>query len=114
MREEKGARRPWPEARPQPAPFTASRVMREDSGASNPLRPTRNRCKAQFGPTLNFPSRSPVRRDALGRRAAEGVPDSRSASERGERANGPKSPREQGRRHLVVKSQVSDKAARRA
>jgi len=42
------------------------------------------------------------------------VPDSRSASERGERAEGPESPREQGRRHLVVKSQVSDKAARRA
>ena len=42
------------------------------------------------------------------------MPDSRSASERGERAEGPKSPREQGRRHLVVKSQVSDKAARRA
>ena len=60
------------------------------------------------------PPRRPARRDALGRRAAEGVPDSRSASERGERAEGPKSPREQGRRHLVVKSQVSDKAARRA
>ena len=42
------------------------------------------------------------------------MPDSQSASERGERANGPKSPREQGWRHLVVKSQVSDKAARRA
>ena len=41
-------------------------------------------------------------RDALGRRAAEGVPDSQSASERGERAEGPKSPREQGWRHLVV------------
>ena len=38
------------------------------------------------------PSRSPARRDALGRRAAAGVPDSQSARERGERAEGPKSP----------------------
>ena len=34
------------------------------------------------------------------------MPDSRSASERGGRAEGPKSPSEQGRRHLVVNSQV--------
>ena len=41
------------------------------------------------------------------------MPDSQSASERGESAKREK-PREQGWRHLVVKSQVSDKAARRA
>ena len=35
-------------------------------------------------------------RDALGQRAAAGVPDRQSASEPGERAEGPKSPREQG------------------
>jgi len=38
------------------------------------------------------PSRNPARRDALGRRAAEGVPDSRSASERGESATARKAP----------------------
>ena len=41
--------------------------------------------------------------DALGRRAAEGVPDSRSASERGGSAKREK-PCEQGRRHLAVNS----------
>jgi len=64
--------------------------------------PKLNRCKAQFGPKTAFPFPQSGVRDALGRRAAEGVPDSQSASERGERAEGPESPREQGWRHLVV------------
>ena len=37
-------------------------------------------------------SHSPARRDALGRRAAEGVPDSQSASERGGSATARKAP----------------------
>ena len=48
-----------------------------------------NRCKAQSGPTLNFPFRSLARCDALGRRAAEGVPDSRAEAEGLGRAEGP-------------------------
>ena len=55
-----------------------------------------------FFSTLNNPPCSPARCDALGRRGREADPDSRSVSERGGRAAGPESPREQGRRHLVV------------
>ena len=49
--------------------------------------------------------RSPARRDALGRRARGAVPDSR-AEVSGAQARSARSPSEQGRRHLVVKSQV--------
>jgi len=56
------------------------------------------RCSARRPPS---PPRSPARRDALGRRAAEGVPDSQSASEQGGSAKREK-PCEQGWRHLVV------------
>jgi len=66
MRKEKGGRRPrfealrgaqcpLPNVRLKPAPFTASRVMREVSGASNALRPTLQRCKAQSGPKTAIP-----------------------------------------------------------
>ena len=44
-----------------------------------------------FRPTEAIPSRSPARRDSLGRRAREAVPDSRSASEGRERAQARKS-----------------------
>ena len=62
---------------------------------------------------LDTTSRNQNGLSAQGRRVREADPDSRSASERGESAKREK-PREQGRRHLVVNSQVSDKAARRA
>ena len=61
--------------------------------------------QAAFFSTLNNSPLSPAQCDALGRRAAEGVPDSRAeakglgSAERDERPV-------RGRRHLVVKSQV--------
>ena len=60
------------------------------------------KCYEPKGPKLNTRPLHGTMRDALGRRAREAVPDSQSASERGERAEGPESPREQGWRHLVV------------
>jgi len=91
-----------------------SRSAQRSNGARRSSARSSNEARRSSAQSSTSPSRSPARRDALGRRAAAGVPDSQSASERGERAEGPKSPREQGWRHLVVKSQVSDKAARRA
>ena len=76
-------------------------VARSAKGARCPL-PEAQKVLGAFSPTLDTTSRSPAWRGALGRRGREADPDSRSASERGERAAGPESPREQGRRHLVV------------
>ena len=76
--------------------------MREASGASNACGPKLP------GDAMRVARRSPPTRilhskprDALGRRAAEGVPDSQSASEQGGSAKREK-PCEQGWRHLVV------------
>ena len=60
------------------------------------------------------PARSPARRDALGRRAAAGVPDSRSASERGESAKRGKPPRTRSASSGGQLTQRSERGARRA
>ena len=63
-----------------------------------------------FRPTLDTTCRNHNGFSAQGRRGREADPDSRSASEQGGSAKREK-PCEQGRRHLAVNSQVSDKAA---
>ena len=69
------------------------------------------RSSAQREPS---PSRSPARRDALGRRAAAGVPDSQSASERGGSAKREKPPRTRLASSGGQLTQRSERDARRA
>jgi len=69
------------------------------------------RSSAQRKPS---PPRNPARRDALGRRAAEGVPDSQSASERGESAKREKPPRTRLASSGGQLTQRSERDARRA
>ena len=86
------------------------------TGATTFRNPARRGAQGQRGrhcANPEAPLSNPARRGALGRRGREADPDSRSASERGGSAKREK-PREQGRRHLAVNSQVSDKAARSA
>ena len=85
-----------------PLPATRRGVMRKEKGVRRPRFEAQTALGGHFSTLDPNPPLYGKPRDALGRRAAEGVPDSQSASERGERANGPKSPREQGWRHLVV------------
>ena len=94
---------------PQP-PAIITPSVRKDSGASNALCPKLDKVLGDRCPTLDTTSRNHNALGAQGRRVREADPDSRSASERGESAKREK-PREQGRRHLVDNSQVSDKAA---
>ena len=75
-----------------------SRTLGRKEGAAEAPRLGRRRASRSSLPTRHL-ARKP--RDALGRRAAEGVPDSRAAVS-GARARSAREPCEQGRRHLVV------------
>ena len=85
--------------------------MRKTCCACNALaRSSLTRQAAFFSKGDNSPP-SPERCDALGRRAREAVPDSR-AEVSWAQARSARSPSEQGRRHLVVISQVKRQSRR--